>query len=87
MSAITFGPVDGSMNWVTGSSVAIELQVDMALVREPLGVRTSAGVHMLRYAIRNDKDFENFSPSTRRRARLLTAAAGVLNLVQINIDF
>lgn len=58
-----------------------------ALGMETHAARLAAGLHLLAYAIRNDKDFQNFTGQDRTRARALAAAAGAYNLVQLRLRF
>lgn len=81
---------------IAGSGFVLEAAVSEAVARGfdapsqrafRIGVRTSAGLHMLTYALRNDRDFENFSKSDRKKARALAAAAGLFNLIQLRGEF
>lgn len=51
------------------------------------GVRLSAGLHLLAYALRGKKDFDNFGDSDRDLARAAIAGIGVYNLIQFRLTF
>lgn len=87
---------DCNQSRIAGGGFVAEAAVSEAVARafdEPryrafrLGVRTSAGLHLLTYALRNDRDFENFSKSDRKKARAIAAVAGLFNLIQIKGEF
>jgi hypothetical protein len=52
-----------------------------------VGVRTSAGLHMIIYAMKNNKDMENFSDRKRRWARAALIGIGAYNLIQVRREF
>lgn len=81
---------------IAGAGFIAEITISEAVARAfdapdqrafRLGVRSSAALHLLVYAARDNSDLENFSPRDRRRARLLIAAAGVFNLIQLKREF
>ena len=87
---------DCNQSRIAGGGFVAEAVVGEAVARafdEPrhrafrLGVRASAGLHLLTYALRNDRDFENFSKADRKKARAIAAVAGLLNLIQIKGEF
>lgn len=87
---------DCNQSRIAGGGFVSEIVVSEAVARafdEPryrafrLGVRTSAGLHLLTYALRNDRDFENFSKSDRKKARAIAAVAGLFSLFQIKGEF
>ena len=81
---------------IAGGGFVLEAAVSEAVARGfnapsqrafRIGVRSSAGLHMLTYALRNNSDFSNFSKSDRGKARSLVAVIGLLNLIQISGEF
>lgn len=52
-----------------------------------LGMRLSAGAHMLLRASGQNPDFDNFEGSRRHRMRTLVGAAAVFNLLQFSMEF